>query len=310
MSGVSVSASFQVPFALDARERLVRPEGVARGAAYRCPECKGAVDLHAGERKRRHFHHRSTTSACTTESVAHHTAKLLVAAAVNAAREEGGGPAPVFVRSCAAGGCPRTTRQPVPAKVTRAVVETALPSGRIVDVALLGRAGLLVAVVEVVRTHAVDAEKALAIGAPWIEVDAAQACESEGRELVAVTDRFLPWLCEEHAGERRARARESRAEPLRRNALLRALPFRLEDYPGYRVVEMTRCARGHDAFVFAWDGKTPPSPRPPLVVAREPESTWSYAPLQGGWRELLPYRRTWVSTCPACGEPVRGRSSP
>ena len=202
---MTLSAGFRVPFALDAHGVLVPPEDARRRAAYRCPRCETAVVLHAGERKRRHFHHTDTKRGCTPETVAHFTAKTLVARAVEVWRA--GGDAPVFVRRCAAPGCDATTRQRMPAKVTRAAIEHAMPSGRVVDVALLGAGGIVVAAIEVYRTHRVDDEKALDLGAPWVEVDAAAVCESGGRVLLPLRDGFLPWLCEAHAPERRERAR-------------------------------------------------------------------------------------------------------
>jgi hypothetical protein len=131
-------------------------------------------------------------------------------------------------------------------------------------------------------------------------VEAAQVCESSGRVLVAIRDRFLPWLCEEHAGSRRPRARAGREKPRRQAALLRRLPFRLDDYPGFRVDRLVTCPRGHDAFIFAWDATDPPWPRPPLVVARAADGDWLRT-ADGKLRKILPWRRSYVSTCPECG---------
>jgi hypothetical protein len=302
----TVSAGFRVPFALDLHGVLVAPDDARRRAAYRCPQCASAVVLHAGERKRRHFHHTETTRGCTPETVAHFTAKALVARAVDAWRA--GGESPVFVRKCAATGCDATARQRMPAKVARASIEHAMPSGRVVDVALLGPADVVIAAIEVFRTHRVDDAKALDLGAPWIEVDAAAVCASEGRVLVPIRDKFLPWLCAAHAPSRRERAR-GRLDGVRtRAAAIRALPFRVDDYPGFRVARVARCPRGHDAIVWAWDGDAPPWPRPPQVVAREKDRDWHFSTPQGGLRALLPWRRTWVSTCAQCGEELPPRA--
>ncbi len=290
------SAGFRIPVARDARGRLVTPEEARRGA-HRCAACDGVVDLHAGERKRRHFHHRS--AVCSAETALHASAKELVAQAVEAWLD--GGPPIVFVRTCAAAGCEARTRQPIPRKVARVVVEHGLASGHVVDVALLARGvAMPIAAIEIVATHEVDEEKALEMGVPWIECDAAQVCASRGRELVAVRDRFLPWLCVEHAGERGRKA--ERDDRRMRASLVARLGFDLAAFPAYRVERVARCARGHDALVFAWDGGEPPWPRPPLVIATANELDWQRS--VGGWSKVLPWRRAYRSACAVCGELV------
>jgi hypothetical protein len=293
---------FAVPFALAPKGALVPPTEATRRKHYRCPQCLGAVDLHAGARKRRHFHHRGG-SVCAAETVTHKIAKALIVQAIVAWRRERH-PPPRFVRRCAAPGCERESSQPTPAKVEGAVEELRLRSGRIADVALLGPVAVPIAAVEVRRSHEVDDAKAKEMGLPWVEVDAQQVCESAGHILVPLQDRFLPWLCAEHAPTRRARAREERDEPLRRNALLRRLGFRLEEFAGFRVEGLVRCPRGHDAFVFAWEGDRPPWPRPPLVVAHAADEDMAYGGVERRVRALLPWRRAYVSVCPSCGAVV------
>ncbi len=306
VAALSAVASFVVPYARDARGALVAPDEAERTRAYRCPECDGAVDLHAGARKRRHFHHRTGT-ACSSESVAHRTATELVADAVRRWRA-GEGPAPRFVRGRAADGCDHSAEQAAPSKVIDAACEHRLPSGRVVDVVLLARGGIPVAAVEVCRTHEVDADKRLALPLPWIEVDAVQVCESRGLRLVPLQERFLPWLCPAHAPSRRERARAVRDEPRRRAALLRRLPFRLHDFPGFDAT-LAPCPAGHDALLFTWRGREPPFPRPPLLVARAADADRAYSRAQGGWRELLPWRRSYASVCPVCGAAVPAPAS-
>jgi hypothetical protein len=291
---------FAVPFAIDGHGRLVPPEEARRRVVYVCPSCNQPVDLHAGERKRRHFHHRAS-AACSAESVAHRTAKRLIVERIRLRRA--GEPAPRFLRRCAFVGCERTSLQAVPAKVREAVDELRLRSGRVVDVGLLGAGGLPIAAIEVRQSHEVDAEKAGELPLPWIEVDAAQVCATGAARLEPTQDRFLPWFCDEHAGTRRASARAVMHEPRRRNALVRRLPFRLEDFPDFQVEKLVACPAGHDAFVFAWNGVEPPWPRPPLVVARASDGDWRYGP-DGKLRRLLPFRKKYVSVCPACGEEV------
>jgi hypothetical protein len=294
---VNASVGFRIPVACDARGRLVPPEDAERGRRYMCPGCQSAVDLHAGEKKRRHFHHRM--AACSAETVVHLSAKRLVVQAVE--RWRGGGPPVVFVRGCAEEGCEASTRQSIPRKVLRAVEEWPLRTGHVVDVALLGAADLPIAAVEILVSHEVDDAKAFELGLPWIEVDGAAVCESEGRVLVPVRDRFVPWLCEAHAHRRGAARREGIARGRARAALLRALPYDLADFPGYRVEGTTLCPRGHDALVFAWDGAEPPWPRPPHVVAYEEEADLLYDRSRARLRQVLPFRRRWASACATCG---------
>ena len=290
---------FAVPYALNLHGVLVDPEGARAKARYSCPQCQGPVDLHAGERKRRHFHHRGTTG-CTSETVLHTTAKRLLVEAVTAWKT--GGEAPKLERRCAAGGCESSTRQALPPKVVEAVEERAV-AGHVVDVALLARGGVPIAAIEVFQTHAVEEDKARTLLLPWVEVDASQVCASGGRLLVPLRDRLLPWYCGEHAPERRDRAKAGREEPLRRNALVRRLGLRMEDFPGFRIERVVACPRGHDALLFAWEGGDPPWPRPPFVVARENDRDWRYGS-DGKVRKVLAYKRSYASVCPECGEVV------
>lgn len=300
------SSAFQIPLALDARGALVAPASAKRNAAYRCPECEGALDLHAGEKKRRHFHHRPSGSGCSSESVAHLVAKQLVARAVEAwlAGED---KAPFFVRRCAMEDCVAEVRQPLPAKVRRVALEHALYSGRVVDVVLLGPGDVPIAAIEVRHTHEVDPEKTKDLPIPWIEVDAAHVCETRGLVLVPTQDHFLPWLCATHAGERKSLARSGRemlAEPRRRADALRRLPFSLDDFPGFRAGDLVTCENGHAAIVLTWGGKQPPFPRPPLVVARERSLDFRYDGTSKRAVASLPYRRYWITVCAVCGAPL------
>lgn len=291
------STSFRIPVAADPNGRLLPPEEASKGVPYVCPSCGGGVDLHAGEKKRRHFHHRA--SSCTEETALHAAAKRLVAQAVLEWREHGGPPI-VFVRRCAEEGCEATTRQYIPKKVVRAECEHRTRSGHVVDVALLGAADLVVAAIEILVTHEVDERKAFELGVPWVEVHAKDVCAARGLVLTPVRDRFLPWLCEAHADRRGAAKREERDERKTRTTILRKLGYRLDDYPGYRIDRTTTCPNGHDALVFAWDGREPPWPRPPHVVACEAEGDFVFDVGKARPRRVLPFRRAWASVCPTC----------
>jgi hypothetical protein len=303
---VASSDAFKIPAARNADGRLVVPEEARKRAAYRCPQCDAAVDLHAGEKKRRHFHHRA--GACTSESVLHLCAKQLIAQAIVEWLD--GGPAVAFLRRCAHASCEARSRQAIPKKVTGVALEHALPSGHVVDVALLARSlPVPIAAIEVHHTHAVDDAKAFEMGIPWIEVEATDACASGGRELVARTDRFLPWFCAEHEAHRGTQRREARDKRSMAAVLARKLPFRLADYPGFRIAGVARCSEGHDALVFAWDGRDPPWPRPPLVVAVEKDAGWSFGRLGAAPTKTIPWRRGYASTCAACGAILDGATA-
>lgn len=297
------SAAFRIPVARDAKGRIVPPEEATKGRRYTCPACGGRVHLHAGDRKRRHYHH--AAGACAAETVLHLSAKELVAQAV--ADWRAGGLAPAFLRRCAHDGCEASTRQTMPKKILRAAVEHPSPSGYVVDVALLGPADLPVAGVEILVTHAVDDRKALELGVPWIEVDAAQVCAAAGRELVPLRDRFLPWLCPAHAETRGEVFRAERAARRKLALLTRALPWSLDAFPGYRVEGASTCPRGHESLVFTWDGREPPWPRPPHVVAVADDTDPLYDATRKGLRRVLAFRRRWTSACVTCGEPIRVR---
>jgi len=300
-------ASFRIPAALAPDGRLVVPASASRGTKYRCPECCGPVDLHAGAKKRRHFHHRA--GACTAESIVHLTAKRLVVQAVSEWRA--GGPRVVFVRGCAHEGCEAKTEQGIPAKVSAAAEERALPSGHVVDVALLARGlELPIAAIEIVHTHAVDAVKAFELGIPWVEAEAAQVCADAGGRVVVTRDRFVPWLCAEHAGSRGRALKATREERATAAALVRRLPFALTDYPGYRIEAAARCENGHDALVFGWEGKEPPWPRPPLVVAVASDEDWGFRSGDPKPRRLLAFRRAYASVCAICAGRVEARAKP
>ena len=300
---IVASSGFRVPLAVDPDGRLVPPERAEARATHRCPQCQGIVALHAGEKKRRHFHHHNTTEGCAAESVSHLTAKQLIVRAVRAWRN--GGDAPVFVRRCAHAACTETVRQPMPAKVLHAELEVRLRSGRVVDVALLGPARIVIAAIEVFATHRVDDDKVFDLGAPWIEVDALAVCRDEGRVLTAVRDKLRPWLCAAHGSSRKTAGTAHRERAIRRASALRALSFSPDAFPGYAVGEIVRCDNGHDAIVWKWRGTIPPWPRPPLVVARETAKKRGidlvYANVDRTVREVLPFRRAWASTCATCG---------
>ena len=287
---MSSAEGFRIPVAADPRHRLVVPADATKHVLYTCPGCSSPVDLHAGAKKRRHFHHRPNR-ACSSESIIHLTAKKLLVQAVEDWRSDESA-APAIARTCSSPECERTTRQPFPKKVLRAVEEHRLRSGHVADVALLGLADLPVAVVEILHTHEVDDDKAFELGVPWLEVDATELTRAAGRLLVPVRDRLVPWFCKDHLAQRGEAKRRETSDRERMMRLARTIDYRPSMYPDYEVERITRCVNGHDAFVVRWKGKSPPDPRPPWVVARERAD---------GWKRGLPYRRAYETVCPTCG---------
>jgi hypothetical protein len=298
-----LAAAFVVPAGRDPDGRLVIPSEADKATQYVCPSCDAPVDVHAGEKKRRHFHHRAGASTCTSESVLHLSAKRLIVQAVDDWLA-GTRDAPTFIRTCAHSDCTASTKQALPKKVGAAVVEHRLRTGHVVDVALLARAAdLPIGAIEILHTHAVDETKAFELGLPWIEVDAAQACEAGGRVLVPVRDHFLPWLCRDHADTRGDDHAAQRRDRERLAVIARGLDYRIADFPAYRIERVTTCPNGHDAIVFGWDGRSPPDPRPPHLVAFEADLDVTFR--RGlGFKKLLPYRRSFASVCPSCGARV------
>ncbi len=66
--------SLAVPYALDDRHRLIRPEGGVLRGSYRCLQCQERVYFKPGKKWRSHFSH-AAGAACTGESVLHLAAR-------------------------------------------------------------------------------------------------------------------------------------------------------------------------------------------------------------------------------------------
>lgn len=189
---VEEGADLEVPFALTEDDVEVRPEAAERGAAYRCPDCRTAVVLHAGPILRAHFAHyarpeRYDRCDFWTETEAHLRAKWRIAQAINTGR------AVRFVRRCQR--CGYEHEQPLPPGIARASLEHLLPGGRRADVALLASDGSVRAVIEVFATHECEPGKIEVLtGTPWAEFD---ATEILGHESVwrARQDNFRTFIC-------------------------------------------------------------------------------------------------------------------
>ncbi|HKJ01556.1 MAG TPA: hypothetical protein VJ997_03845, partial [Longimicrobiales bacterium] len=144
--------------------------------------------------------------------------------------------------------------------------------------------------VEILATHAVDADKAARLSVPWIEIDAEELLDRP-YWWVAVQDGLKPFSC----ARCRARA-EDRGEKL---GHLQAEAFSLAARTGQALPPsppyyflMHHCWRcGEAMVVFLWPGggghsaKQPPRPRPATVRLCATEGYGA------------PY---WANCCPAC----------
>lgn len=191
--------AFRIPFARTAQGERVRPEDGTTGP-FTCPDCKTGVSLRRahmreGSPVRAHFAHRPAIDCGFSygEGELHLLAKGVAATAVNERR-------PVaLLRACAR--CQRITEQRMPERVARATLEYRLPSGRRADVALLDQAGELLAIIEVLESHAVDAVKrADLVGLRWCEIQARDIVAAAGaaastQRWPLAQDELLPFTC-------------------------------------------------------------------------------------------------------------------
>lgn len=143
----------RVPFGLDQAGAEVRPESADRMNVYVCPSCKALLILRVGSRNRPHFAHKVDPNYCDflNETEEHFRAKTRVVDLVKSKTPF------LFIRHC--NDCGRFGDQELPSKVVDAVTEYLLPSGHRADVGLLDDCGKLLAVIEVVVSHAVEPEK-------------------------------------------------------------------------------------------------------------------------------------------------------
>jgi len=218
----------------------------------------------------------------------HRAAKRLVVRVIEEWRT-GSGPRPCVDRRCPVWSCDGGIVQDLPDDITHAEAEVRLADGSIGDVVLF-RGAEPACVVEILATHAVDADKAARLSVPWIEIDAEELLDRP-YWWVAVQDGLKPFSC----ARCRARA-EDRGEKL---GHLQAEAFSLAARTGQALPPsppyyflMHHCWRcGEAMVVFLWPGggghsaKQPPRPRPATVRLCATEGYGA------------PY---WANCCPAC----------
>jgi predicted RNA-binding Zn-ribbon protein involved in translation (DUF1610 family) len=280
-------SSLAVPFGLVADGSFVLPWDADPTLEYSCPGCGAALALRTSKTRRAHFAHRRG-EGCSAESLLHRAAKRLVLRVV----EEwirGTGPRPCLDRRCSVWGCDGGVVQDLPGDITHAAAEVRLPDGSIGDVVLF-RGEEPACVVEIRATHAVDAEKALRLTVPWVEVDADELLDRP-YWWVAEQDGLRPFTCPRC----QARAEDRREERVALQAAAVTLAARmgltLPPSPPYGFLAHACWRCGEEMVLFVWRGsgehgaKPPPSPRPATV---------RLCATEGYGAEY------WANCCPSC----------
>lgn len=298
------SDGFEVPYGLDPDDRLVPPEEARKGTTYRCPGCAGALLFRKGLIRHPHFAHRPGTS-CSAETVLHKTAKRRIVAMVENWKA-GRGKLPRFVLKC---GCGTLGRQPLPENLKDAQEEWRLPSGHIVDVALLGIYGILMAV-EVLVTHRVDEGKRPHIKVPWVEVTAETVCR-ESELWVTTQHGPVPYKCAE-CGEmdRKQEEIDRRDRELAKKEAAKMAALGDQLYPArrssgpYRGVKLTLtwadCPNcGKRTPKFFWPNGCPYGTTSPAQT-----------PSQVKWLQNRAGAWVFMSTCSECGVALEGAPEP
>jgi competence protein CoiA-like protein len=185
-------ATFRVPIARDATGHDVVPDEAA-AKPFTCLDCGTIVMLRRAHERdgspvRAHFAHRPAVGCAFSEGEGeqHLRAKQRIFELVAARTTI------TLVRRCRT--CDGAHRQTLPNRVVRASLEHRLLSGRRADVALLDTEDNLLAVFEVLETHAVDEDKRIDLAdLRWCEIRAAVILSGEEWELVQ--DQLLPFTC-------------------------------------------------------------------------------------------------------------------
>ena len=254
-------APFTVPFGADAAGNIIAVENAGRAVDYCCPGCGTPLVLKQGVVRRHHFAHKPEAN-CSPESALHVATKRRMVAAVQEWRA-GVAPRPVVRRRCEQ--CHKWFDRPVTDRVVGADLERRLPSGRVVDLALIDGEGRVLLGVEVLVTHEVDADKEMALGdQSWIEVVAESMEDAAVWIAGRAGGRVAPSVCDE-CRERPVRRRRQTVEIARRYGM--AIPA---DWFFAVEVECWRCK--HPTPLFFWPGigacRTAPEPWPRTVKMR------------------------------------------
>ena len=173
-----------VPAAFDTQGELCLPEDALKQASYHCPDCRGAVRLRRGTKRRPHFYH-LVHSTCTGETALHLAAKRLLCTAINRR---------VPLAFDTPRPCGHRVQQPLPDGIVRAEEEAVVDPFRL-DVGLFGAMETLLAAVEIVVSHPVTDEKAQELSVPWVEVEAIAVVDTQPHFLTgSVADAMPTWV--------------------------------------------------------------------------------------------------------------------
>ena len=268
----------KVPLAYDGSRNLVWPTQAVKDESYFCPCCDEPVVFRSGDVRVHHFAHRPN-GVCTGETITHKCAKLAIQNAVREWKAGKAGP-PQIERHCRI--CDDPVPQPLPEKVTEAVLEHRVAEGFVIDVALLA-GDETVAAVEVRVSHELDDLKKKNLSVPFIEVEGHEVLETPTKWL-PITDRFGPLTC--------SVCRDAYRKFL---ALTRDIAARSRiEIPRsfYRYAPTSCWSCRADILVFTWPGHKMHSPDREL---KQPVP------------EMVQFRRSqaadgeyWVSVCPFC----------
>ncbi len=295
---VPAARGFRVPYGVDAAGSLIPPGQATRTTPYICPACADKLTYRAGPIVSAHFAHRGGTG-CTPESVLHAYTKLRVADAAGAWLSSRG-PRPTVRRWCR---CGWVRDDPIRNGVATVSLEhrlTAADCDMVADLALLDAGGAPRLLIEILVSHAVDAEKAAALRAakvPWIELDAERVTPEAVIWEACAAGNVRPMDCPKCAAREQARidAREQARIDAREQArFMQTVAVEAicisPTWAGYRTGVCTCHRCGLSALIFLWHGmfskERPPSPRPQTIA-------WRYS--------TVSRCKHWVNTCGLCG---------
>lgn len=289
-------SEIRIPVALDGEGRPHRAVDAPGGKPYFCPACGHPVLLQHDPVRTPHFAHLIDPSglasvACRPETAIHKGASHQIRQAI-ADWKAGWGPQPLLQRQCAV--CYRKSQEPVPDNLEEAIMEYRFPDGSVVDVALMARGRVQVAV-EIRVSRPVREEKVHRLSVPFIELDGYEVVENP---LLwrPIRERLRPHRCPlcRKIFDRFVELAKKLAERFR---------ITLPDHT-YRY-GITRCYHCQElTLVFAWPNPFPP---PDHSAVFRPVARWSSVPPP----EPCPPNIRWVysrrlddhywgNTCLAC----------